>query len=240
MHSRLLLILGGLTCLVVIMLFLCTRFPRQQIILEEKIEYPLYNGDEWKLYRLGDIIKVFTRGNMNHPDYKKLVSDTITQFPHSLGALYGARAKKPFDYDVLFSIMKTPQFVKDNSPPGTCTLHLRLGDTVSRPSYSRPLEYYTTCIVPLLRQHKIDTLTIVTGSHTQENLKESSRYVDNVKTIVQQVVKNITVRAGHSPDSDFIFMATSHIFVASGGGYSRVIKNIVQRRGGIVLECTSM
>jgi hypothetical protein len=205
--------------------------------IETKEEYTLYNSDKWKGYRLGDVLRVFTNGDMSHPDYQTLVKETRKMFPDSFGAVYSQRATRAYDYDVMYDLFKKDPFRGYTSPPETCALHLRVGDALHNHGYSHPLSYYTTCVVPLLREHGILRVVIVTGSHTKKNLEASKDYVDRVKEIVSKVVKDVTVRAGQSPDSDFVFMATARYFVPSGGGFSKVVSNIVGRRKGTVLAC---
>lgn len=236
-----------LSLLIVLMMYLvffkgipgcaCTASLSRDAPVKEKEEYTLYNSDAWKGYRLGDVLRVFTNGDMSRSDYKALVNETRKTFPDSFGAIYSQRATRPYDYDVMYDLFTKEPFRKYMSPPETCALHLRVGDALNNHAYSYPLSYYTSCIVPLLRQHTIHNIVIVTGSHTKKNLEASKEYIDRVKDIVSKVVKNVTVRAGQSPDSDFVFMATARYFVPSGGGFSKVVSNIVGRRKGTVLMC---
>ena len=63
-----------------------------------------------------------------------------------------------------------------------------------------------------------------------------SNYKANVINFFRTQGFNVVDRLASTPDNDFAFMSATRVFVKGGGGYSNLIAQLVQARGGTVYE----
>jgi uncharacterized membrane protein len=195
-------------------------------------EKQLYNGKEWEGYRLGDIIK----------KYQNVAEKSFKKFPNSIGAKYYSLTKKKNELDILNQIIHSPEFIKYHSPKNTCSLHLRLGDILSKhlikqDRYYHPISYYENHVIPQLKKYEINEIDVIAGTHYNMYLVKSMEYLLNLIIILEKHNINIKkIRLGNSPDEDFVFMCTSKYFIRSGGGYSSLICEMIKKNNGIVIN----
>ena len=163
----------------------------------------------------------------------------------------------------LFFQILQPKFLE--LPYDTAVVHLRLGDTTclecwnNRTTYGKsgkvyvyPRTYYEH-VLRLLNRTNVTKLILTSSTYfrgTDRYMKFSARtknvnetYTTSMKYVNQ--IDNFFMRHGYQvshnincglPDEDFIFMASSKYFVPGGGGFSRLIGNMVKMNSGHVLE----
>lgn len=61
-------------------------------------------------------------------------------------------------------------------------------------------------------------------------------YINNVADYFRSVFPHVEIRESALPDQDFLLMCSANIFVQGGGGYSALIAQVVEKRGGVVLK----
>jgi hypothetical protein len=213
--------------------------------------YNLYNGPYWanptdvdKTYRLGDLI--YNRAL----DYNYL-TNVKKKWPDSIGDKYLRYVGFPqknerLNYDIIDRILREMNNVKPDK--NTLVIHLRLGDTVTiwnqgivenwminKNHYVKGPEYYKN-LIPILKQNKdIHTINIVTGAHLDEDLNESCKYLDHIIDIFKNDY-TVNVKITNNPDKDFYYMCHSEYFCPSGGGYSNLVKSMVQKYNKHIIE----
>ena len=196
----------------------------------------LYNFTMDK-YRLGDMV----RGNLW--DEKDGREWHIKTYPDSIVAEYFRRTNKKNNIITVRDIIN--EKLKFISPIKGIAIHLRTGDVIEEDSHSiedfleNPIYYrpgkhwsqYVSCW-PMLKKslenipENINDITIFASSHINKNTKKSCLYLGVIKKLLTQNGYNVTMRLGQNPDEDVILMSTAPYFIQSGGGYSKVIKDI--------------
>merc|ERR1712079_952365 len=82
---------------------------------------------------------------------------------------------------------------------------------------------------------EIDDIMLITGWHKGKwDHSRSVEYINHVIHHFEKWLDRVTLRINKNPDKDFLIMTNSKYFVASGGGFSQVIGNLVKRKGGRV------
>ena len=220
------------------------------------IKIPPRAATPWPGYRLGDIFKT----NKSHlPD---LWDEHYRDFPTSLAVEYGQRGGMDSDHDVMIQIIterigesETLQsMVPDNR---TLVIHLRTGDVIDsdvleireflsfnnasskRRSpgywYTRSLPFYAEIWDQIQAEHiEIDKILVITGWHFEIPHFRSIAYINEVIIYLEQLVDTVVIRINENPDEDVLIMSQSKYFVESGGGFSRMIGQFVERFHGTV------
>jgi hypothetical protein len=204
----------------------------------------LYNFTMDK-YRLGDMVRGILWGEKDGTtDFDKYGREWhIKTYPDSIVAEYFKRTNKKNNINIVRDIIIDKlQFI---SPIKGIAIHLRTGDVIEEDSHTiaeflaSPIYYrpgkiwsqYVSCW-PMLKKSldnipkNTNDITIFASSHINKNTKKSCLYLDIIKNLLIQNGYNVTMRLGQNPDEDIILMSTSPYFIQSGGGYSRVIKDI--------------
>lgn len=212
--------------------------------------FHIYEGFDGEMYRLGDMINIES-GPSNRYDKKKGFEFHLKNYPDSIATEYMLKTKKSNDFDTLLSIVnnrKSQKFQND-----TLVVHLRIGDVIDDSnksvnellsdyvlfnnghSYVKPKKYYTN-ILDSIKNYSIKNVLFIGGFHKKGNHEKSMKYVDSIKSYFEENGFKCATRINQNADDDFIIMANSKYFVPSGGGFSRVIKQIVKMKGGTVIE----
>ena len=136
----------------------------------------------------------------------------------------------------------------------TLVVHLRTGDVIDNNdipvreylswnvkyhdrNYSRGLPFYAEIWDRIQSEHlAVDGILVVTGWHVQRPHFRSIAYINEVIKYFEQMVDRVDLRVNENPDEDFVIMSRSTLFVKSGGGFSKMISEMVQRNGGRVFE----
>ena len=159
-----------------------------------KSTFKLYNGDSWANYRLGDVYLLSKNDRMYDPGYyenilyhKTMYQGTIANEYINKNTLLGTNEK------LLREIIE--KRVKDRSIyPDTLFLHIRVGDVlcvkdnewinkVNGPLYYSKVgdRVWWNNIIDYIRKNNISKVVIVSGSHKNKCLKESTDYLEDRK-----------------------------------------------------------
>ena len=211
----------------------------------------IYDNFQGKMYRLGDMFRI--KKGLNSRYNKKIgFNYHVHNFPNSIATEYMLKTKKSEDYNQLLNIInKRKPKIKINN---YVVVHLRIGDVIDlsdkslkemltrytiykngRTNYVKPLSYYNK-IINKIRKYKIKNIILIGGYHTKQNHTKSYKYVKIIQKYFKQNGFNCYIRINNDPDDDFLIMCNSNYFVPSGGGFSTIIKNIVNMKGGQVIE----
>lgn len=198
---------------------------------------------EKKHYRCGDIIKSNKHRNLLGKYHREC-------YPNSIAVEYMKRTQHEKDYNTLIDIINSRK-VKG---PGRFTLvvHLRCGDVLEKSPYSveehlrknrkyknglfyvKTRNYYNR-IISIIRNYDIRNVEIVSYYHNSKRYPKSIEYITKIRNIFSK--KYITkIISGREPDFDLSYMSKSKYFVQSGGGFSRIIADLVKVNNGIVLN----
>ena len=197
--------------------------------------YKLYSN--WEGYRLGDMII--------HQSHRLKVEQYHHQhFPNSIASDYMKQTTKQNDFDVLIKIIDTKNIIKPNKDD--LIIHLRLGDVIDKHevidtlitnnnhAYIKSLQYYDT-LLQNINKDIIKRIILVSGSHRDLNFKKSTLYINCIKKYCENYGFKVELRLGNHPDDDFVYMCNSTYYTPAGGGYSNLIKKIVQKKKGIIM-----
>ena len=124
-------------------------------------------------------------------------------------------------------------------PNTTLVVHLRIGDSITRnlTRYFHPISYYrSTLSIP----NGIRDVVLVAGIHTRIQRKHTevdnnARYVQDVARVFEQRSYRVFLLVDTSADDALVFMARALYFAKSGGGFSKLVSNVVRYMGGTVL-----
>jgi hypothetical protein len=105
-------------------------------------------------------------------------------------------------------------------------LHIRTGDTFKL-GYT---DYYSKTdnnvwwndFIKILQDNQVKRVIILAGALTNEGIKESAKFLINVKKMLKEYV-DIQFRLGKNPDDDILYCYNCNYFVSTGGGYGRLI-----------------
>ena len=202
-------------------------------------------------YRLGDMIKSKSMragdgGRQFHLDH----------YPDSIASEYMRRTDEESNIEILESIVSErsvrPEQVPDSN---TLILHLRIGDVIDQTphmvkeflaryvlysngvNYVKPLSYYEAVHKKMTAADpNISKVVILGGYHKVLKRKaKSQKYVDRIQQFFESKNMSVTLRINMDADEDFIFMSNSSYFTPSGGGFSELVKKIVQKRGKTII-----
>jgi hypothetical protein len=103
--------------------------------------------------------------------------------------------------------------------------------------------YYHHIIAQYVGDGHEKTVTLIGGTHKNINMVKSLHYVQEIKKIFQTHGFTVLERISTCPsivsaDADFTAMANATVFVPSGGGYSALAAQLVERRGNQVYMCS--
>jgi hypothetical protein len=201
-------------------------------------------------YRLGDMILLSKSNKWSRYNTSSGFDYHLRHYPNSIATEYMLKTNQPNDYNTLIKIIQTRKIT--NIYNNYLIIHLRLGDVIKDSPFSiyellysnktnhfskyiKQMSYYQN-ISNLANKYNIKKIVIVTGFHTKGPYTKSYEYINKVKSFFEKNGFQVSIRIDNNPDDDFLLMCNAKYFTPSGGGFSRVIKNIVQRRGGIIIE----
>ena len=120
-------------------------------------------------------------------------------------------------------------------------------------NYVKTLNYYKAIVQNGLPAGA-RSIVLVTGSHwplsadgmnhffddngtsgTLGSFERSWKYLHVIKGLYEELGFPTTLRMGFSPDDDFVYMGSARYFHPSGGGFSRLVGSLVERKGGQVI-----
>lgn len=199
----------------------------------------------WGDYRLSDAVRQTNRRVHWYNEYKE-------RFPYSVATqfLKTHHSNRPYSN-------MTAEEIKDMTDIAmryqvatidTLVVHLRIGDVLQQRSPQKVWQSETTTDYVFGRRHyeslnlpKNTRSVVIVASdnhhYTALRHKKSAEYMDTFQEWVQNKYPNASVwwRGNrNTPDSDFAYMCTAHHFIQGGGGYSRLVSEVVRQRGGVV------
>ena len=222
-----------------------------EMILEANgIKHKWLRKDKKKYeYRLGDMVKneIFRNkevGKQYHYDH----------FVDSIATQYMQRTDKDNQYDILIEIVKDRTIDKKFIPPKDMLLiHLRTGNVIddtpftaeeflSREikynngyNYVKPISYYQNKLSEI-QKLKIRSIMLITGFYMNlESSEKSLEYLYRIGEYFRNKGFKVFQRIDFNADDDFVYMCNAKYFISSGGGFSLIIKNIIQKRNGVCL-----
>jgi len=216
------------------------------LVIKIKInEKFLINDDKWLDYRLGDIIKGYFINTNNN----KYLNNIVKTIPNSIGGKYItltknlAKKDKINNYTILKNIIKekTIEFPNHNE----IVFHIRLGDIISgfkngdivinKKNWGINLKQINNIFKSIKDKKK--KIILIYGSHKKNiNIKNNNLFLSKVYKILKENGFKFENKNSGNPDKDFVYMCNSKIFIKSGGGFSRIIADIVKMNGGKVID----
>ncbi len=207
------------------------------------------NPHDWLGYRLGDMIQ-----------YKEWRDKTdgkefhIRKFPNSIASEYMRRTDDESNYDILLDIVKNRTQKSEQIPSkDMLVIHLRIGDVIddmpqtaaeflshevkysNGHNYVKPLSYYQK-IIDKIKPLSLSSISLIGGFHkTTSGSRKSLEYVAGVRNFFEKNGFKVTERINFNPDDDFIFMSNALYFTPSGGGFSRIIKTMVEKQNHTII-----
>jgi len=138
--------------------------------------------------------------------------------------------------------------------PEALVMHLRLGDILEHSSSNveellisggdpgYPTEKFRNSIKSIhelldnIHSSKAKTVHIVGGTHRKEFWRKSRIYAGCLHRAIETAGYNITMRLeGTHPDIDFYYISHATQMVVSAGGYSNLMGQLVEYRGGKII-----
>ena len=200
-------------------------------------------------YRLGDVIFNKKINNIfNRTLYK-------TKWRNSIASEYYSKCTKYEDYDTLYNIVKLKTSIKNIPDSKSLVIHLRTGDTIEYEYtgsiddllegksdyrgydgwyYLKDYKFFETNISKL--KDLINKVIIVSSFHNTKNPVRSKIYINKIKDYINKLGYDVELRIDkYSPDEDFLYMSNSSYFLRTGGGYSKLINEMVKKNDKISL-----
>jgi len=198
-------------------------------------------------YRLGDVY-IFGKGKRYNE-----ISYHEKAFPGSIASEYLKNLKM---YDLkniklLMSIINKKS-IKEK-PPGkdSLVLHARLGDVLCeykkdwnrrKGGHTKMINHYSKKddeefwknILKKMNDNNLNKVYIVTGFHFKKCIEESLKVLKKHELFFKNAGKEVVLRIYKEPDEDLLWMSKSSHFATTGGGFGRLIQEIVKEKGGKV------
>ena len=192
------------------------------------VKLKIYNGKKWYHYRIGDVYQYGNDPNVGDLSYH------IRDFPGSLAAKL--METKPYirnNKELIRKLIKEKN--KQNLNNTDMVLHVRIGDVMclfnkKHLHYSRYGDtVWWDSIINYIKTNNINKVYIIAGSHQPHCLEESSKYLNDIFNFLKNTVSglNVIFKLGASPDEDIIFASTAKHFKSTGGGYGKLIEQIL-------------
>lgn len=184
---------------------------------------------------------------------------TIKNWPNSLASQYLRETNAEGDVKVLSRLVGS---CKNTSCPNLkdAVLHLRVGDIIDNVSgrtaldfWARPTSsyegdktrlfypdwsYYVLCeaqfcnLLDKFKSHNISGVKLVYGVHTKGEFPESKEYIRLCKECLEREGFEVELVNHADADEAFTYMCNAKTFFSTGGGFGRLIGDIVEYRGG--------
>lgn len=220
-------------------------------------KYELYNKllQKGSGYRLGDMVK--------NSDFRNRINGKkfhIKIYPNSIVSEYMKRTDKDNDFETLNQIVKErSDIIKNNDLENKIYFHLRTGDVINKFSkenlenilndniesigkYKRYFKTKKEYIKIIDKLPDIKNLVLISsvkgggGTKPNSNFINSYTYINHITKIFEEKGFVVEKRLNQDPDEDFIIMSSSKHFIPSKGGYSQLIKSMVNLNNNFVYE----
>lgn len=235
-----------LLILIIVLLIYNIYYLKENFVLNDK---------KWLNYRLGDIITGW--GEV----YNEYTDKVHKKYPNSIGDLYINKTKnidKQFqNLDILIDIIDLKNKNTKNTK-NIIALHLRIGDVILDYNNGK-FEYYSSYwvnkyateiselekLIPYLKEQNKE-VHIYYGSHqlqdstqtqNKNKIKRANKiYLQKIRDLFNKNNIKFKEKSNGNPDDDFIEMCNSKIFIKSGGSYSHIISDVVEKKGNKVIK----
>jgi hypothetical protein len=219
------------------------------------IFYHIYNNNiietfeiKENAYRLGDIVRHIAKGD----HYLNLHKGTI-------GYEYNLLTNKKNDYTTLKKICDNRKgILKDLPKNNELIVHVRLGDVIEKSKYTVD-EHLNKELISIgqtissgriyiksksffykilnkIKNSPIDTIVFIGGDHRElASLKKSNEYLEKISNIFKNEGYKVIIKFNkNTADEDFIYLSNAKYFVPTGGGFSKIIMEIVKLNNNVV------
>jgi hypothetical protein len=209
--------------------------------------YDLYTN--YHEYRLGDVYN----GDAGKINDEYLYKHHTEKYPNSIAAEYLKKTKERNNIKIMHDIVKKRL---KNIPTHKCVIHIRIGDVLEdlksddikkewykdhsddhkgnffdKIKYLRTKKYFQEKIDKLLKLN-INLVTIICGAHHKYNkYKNSSMYLDMIIDLLKKNGIDCNLSLKNNPDKDILLGVAAEYFINTGGGFSRLIKEIRSKNG---------
>lgn len=207
---------------------------------------------KWPMYRLGDCIKLCKcfRDSRWNKSFLSSYDDLSCR---------GKRKKMRVTQNLTLvrNIMDLSKYTV-KPPRDEVVIHLRLGDVIERsPAGQNVSQFLFSGGTPFhhgnfrnsiksiheyldnLAVSKFRKVHIRGGSHIATMYVKSRVYAGCLKRAIATAGYSVTMELDSAdPDGDFFYMSHAKSFIVAAGGYSRIIKDLVNRTGGQVIGRT--
>lgn len=209
--------------------------------------YDLYTN--FYEYRLGDVYN----GDAGKSNDEYLYKHHIKKYPNSIAAEYLKKTDKRNNIDVMYNIVKKRL---KNIQKHKCVLHLRIGDVLEdlkmeeiknewykdhsnddkgnffdKIKYLRTRKYFKEKIDKLLKLN-INSIIIICGAHHKyDQYTNSSMYIDMIIDLFKEYGIDSKLSLKNNPDKDLLLGVAAEYFINTGGGFSKLIKEIRSKDG---------
>ena len=210
--------------------------------LRRNVENFIMNDNKWIGYRLGDIIK----GYFLHTKNYKYLNMIKKRLPNSIGACYIKETEKiknvedkKNNFKILNKIIELKSKNMELPNEKDIVIHLRIGDIIKNYGTNNKYDFSLNLneLEKILREHQDNKVILVYGSHKKNiDKKKNDEYLEKVRQMLNKYNIIYEEKNSGNPDNDFIFMANSKRFIKSGGGFSKIIGDLVIMKGGKVLN----
>ena len=110
--------------------------------------------------------------------------------------------------------------------------------------YAFSKDWYLSVMEELNLQHELQGIVIVSDklhwTRTDDprggNFEVDDAYLNNVAAFFRTRFSHVELRSPGLPDDDFAFLCMAETFVSGGGGFSKLIAEVVKLRGGRVIN----
>jgi hypothetical protein len=213
-----------------------------------------------KYYALSDIVSNISPG-VKQLDWICGNGTTPAALPDSLAcafhSLQPSGNESPFSR--LFRVVQQRLTSTSNlAPKEAIVVHVRIGDVVDDSKDSvynmlrsqtffydfAPWQDWNAYVKPLNHFVELEKLAstgqavvLVASAHGEDESRplKSCQYLHAVSNFFQDKGHPVTLRTGHTPDSDVLYVSSSSFFAPTGGGFSRLLGSLAKRRGGTIL-----
>ena len=213
-------------------------------------------------YRLGDLVKGHFFRTVGCASIR---AQYYREYPGSIATAYARRTCEGNNWNVLSGIVNrrtSPAAVADAvihvrlgdvaervnvesawASTEKCTSVYPSSGKVPACWYIRSAQFFKTVVIPTLIARNASSVHLIGSSHhcilrvrRACQSRNSEWYRDQATTLFKEAGFSVTWSWNQPPDSDFMRMATSRVFVQSGGGFSDSAAHCVARAGGIVIS----
>lgn len=197
-------------------------------------------------YRLGDLYFGYA-GKMQNRHYTRMM------FTDSIGAKFVESTEKGTKQQQAMLNVVNSEDYKDFEKPAEDALvvHIRAYDVLTihkdMAGYTKGADFYRKH-AQRAANHNITKVVLVTGDHhmsqiahmkkddpvaqneLQASVAATKKRVSSIAAEFEKMNLSVTKRLNMNADCDFVFMANSKHFLASGGTFDQVIKKMIQKK----------